>query len=81
MQISRKIVSPISDLIKRSMLSDQSPVRKKKKGHADGTAMCIIHVGRYNHRVLEFIIKMICSVLLLFKLHILYVFIKTIYNI
>ena len=25
-------------------MSDQSPVKKKKKGNADGTAICVIHV-------------------------------------
>ena len=44
MQIIHKILSRISVLIKRSKMSDQSPVKKKKKGNADGTAICIIHV-------------------------------------
>ena len=33
----------IIGLIKRSKMSDQSPVKKKKKANADGTAICIIH--------------------------------------
>ena len=31
--------------MKRSKMSDQSPVKKKKKGNADGTAICVIHVA------------------------------------
>ena len=43
LQIIRKILSRISVLIKRSKMSDQSPVKKKKKGNADRTAIYIIH--------------------------------------
>ena len=31
-------------MIKRSKIADQSLMKKKKKGNADGTAICIIHV-------------------------------------
>ena len=70
-------------------MSDQSLVKKKKKGNADGTTICIIHVvanakdkvsgfteqsQKVQHSVLEFIIYLICSVFWLFKLYILYVF-------
>ena len=43
-QIIRKTLSRISGLIKWSKMLDQSPVKKKKKANADGTAMCVIHV-------------------------------------
>ena len=44
MQIISKILSRISGLMKRCKMSDQSPVKKKKKGNANGTAIRIISI-------------------------------------